>query len=124
MEIRRIECSSEIGEPGTPIYDAASGKLKPSERSRDNISNARADAVHMSMLQTDEASFMNEANQTHPLLFEPEIDYRCFNEIDIIGDLDRDDRGNVLLFLDERTQKSVFIDAKNNPINAYGYLID
>jgi hypothetical protein len=27
-------------------------------------------------LQTDEASFMNEANQTHPLLFEPEIDYR------------------------------------------------
>jgi hypothetical protein len=67
---------------------------------------------------------MNEANQTHPLFFEPNFDYRCFNEIDIVGDLDRDDRGNVLLFLDERTQKSVYIDAKNNPINAYGYLID
>lgn len=63
MDIRRIECSSEIGEPGTPIYDAASGKLKPSDNSRSNSANARADAVHMSMLQTDEASFI-DANQT------------------------------------------------------------
>lgn len=41
-----------------------------------------------------------------------------------MGDLDRDDRGNVLLFLDEATGKSVFVDAKYRPINMYGYLID
>jgi hypothetical protein len=58
------------------------------------------------------------------MFFDPEFDNRTFNEIDIIGDLDRDDRGNVLLFLDELTGKSVYVDAKNKPVNVYGYRID
>ena len=138
-----IECSSEIGQqpqtpivdedllqksisngvidnPATPLHQTASQKLK-TLNDRSNLDNT---AVHMSMLQTDEASFILDANQTHPLFFEPEIDHRSFNEIDIVGDLDRDERGNVLLFLDERTGKSVYVDAKNKPINAYGYRID
>ena len=93
-------------------YGAVSQKMKPdNDRStvHDNTSNNRA--AHMSMLQTDEASFVMDANTTHQMFFEPDIDYRAFNEIDIVGDLDRDERGNVLLFLDEATGKSVYIDA-------------
>ena len=73
------------------------------------------------MMNTDEASFMMNSGT---MFFEPQNDYRSFNEIDIVGDLDRDERGNVLLFLDETTGKSVFVDAKYRPINNYGYLID
>lgn len=78
----------------------------------------------MSMLQTDEASFILDPNQNHVMFFEPEFDNRNFNEIDIVGDLDRDDRGNILLFLDEITGKPVYVDAKNKPVNAYGYRLD
>ena len=45
------------------------------------------------------------------MFYEPDVDYRTFNEIDIVGDLDRDERGNVLLFLDEATGISVYVDA-------------
>ena len=98
--------------------------MKPDmDRSTVNDANSNNRAAHLSVLQTDENSFI-DANVTHQMFFEPEIDYRKFNEIDILGDLDRDERGNVLLFLDEATGKSVYFDAQFRPINAFGYLVD
>lgn len=52
-----------------------------------------------------------DANFSQQMFYEPDVDYRTFNEIDIVGDLDRDERGNVLLFLDEATCMSVYVDA-------------
>jgi hypothetical protein len=52
-----------------------------------------------------------DANFSQQMFYEPDVDYRTFNEIDIVGDLDRDERGNVLLFLDEATGMSVYVDA-------------
>ena len=102
----------------------ADQKVKPdNDRSTVNDANSNNRAAHLSVMQTDENSFI-DANVTNQMFFEPDVDYRKFNEIDILGELDRDDRGNVLLFLDEATGKSVYVDAKYRPINAFGYLVD
>jgi hypothetical protein len=75
-------------------------------------------AARLSLQQTADEASQNEA------AFESHVELRTFNEIDIIGDLDRDERGNVLLFLDEATGKSVLIDAQYRAVNIYGYLVD
>jgi len=99
--------------------------MKPeNDRSTVHDNTSYNKAAHMSMLQTDEASFVMDANFSQQMFFEPDFDYRTFNEIDIVGDLDRDERGNVLLFLDEATGMSVYVDAQNRAINAFGYLVD
>jgi hypothetical protein len=53
-------------------------------------------AVNRSMLDTEEASAIGSA-LNGSALNEDVDEYRSFNEIDIVGDLDRDDRGNLVL---------------------------
>ena len=69
------------------------------------------------MLETEEASAIGSA-----LNFMDDLDERrTFNEIDIIGDLDRDDRGNLVLTrFDGKTGQ----DRRGQAVNQYGYLID
>ena len=52
-----------------------------------------------------------------------EADRSEFNEIDIVGTLDRDERGNILVPTDENGNKRAF-DQEGRPINHYGYLIN
>ena len=53
-----------------------------------------------------------------------EFDRRDFNEIDILGSLDRDDKGNVIVPVDDATGNKRSFDREGRPINHYGYLID
>jgi len=46
---------------------------------------------------------------------------RMFNEIDIIGDLDRDNRGNLVLTRFDGSQGQ---DRRGRSVNQYGYMID
>ena len=49
---------------------------------------------------------------------------RDFNEIDILGNLGRDDKGNILVPTDEKTGSKRSFDRDGRPINHYGHLID
>lgn len=49
---------------------------------------------------------------------------REFNEIDVLGDLARDDRGNVIVPIDQKTGSKVTADKKGRAINQNGHLID
>ena len=49
---------------------------------------------------------------------------REFNEIDVLGDLARDDRGNVIVPVDQKTGGKVTSDRKGRAINQHGHLID
>lgn len=49
---------------------------------------------------------------------------RLFNEIDIMGDLERDDRGNISIPVDPKTKSKVSVDRQGRAINTNGYLID
>lgn len=51
----------------------------------------------------------------------PDASKRNFNENDILGDLDRDDKGNVLVLEDDNGK---YIDKKGQKINERGYLLD
>ena len=74
----------------------------------------------MSMLQTaDEASGLENS-----FIASVEYERRDFNEIDILGTLDRDDKGNVIVPIDEKTGSKRSYDKEGRPINQYGYLID
>lgn len=53
-------------------------------------------AVNRSMLDTEEASAIGSA-LNGSALNEDLDELRSFNEIDIVGDLERDDRGNLVL---------------------------
>jgi hypothetical protein len=48
-----------------------------------------------------------------------DLDYerRDFNEIDILGTLDRDDKGNIIVPVDENTGSKQSYDYKGRPIN-------
>lgn len=61
-----------------------------------------------------DASFINEN----------EFEKRDFNEIDILGSLNRDDKGNIIVPIDENTGSKRSFDNNGRPINHYGYLID
>ena len=57
----------------------------------------------------------------------PNADTRKFNECDIIGNLERDEKGNVIVGNtadDEDKTSNVFTDKSGNPTNQRGYLID
>lgn len=127
FELRGVK--SELGETKSPLALAEFASVTSAQKRKlqndgstahDGMSATRA--AHLSVLQTADEASLNEGQTT--TMFEPELDIRGFNEIDIVGDLDRDDRGNVLLFLDEATGKSVLIDAQYRPVNTYGYLVD
>ena len=51
----------------------------------------------------------------------PNAQLRDFNEHDVLGDLDRDDKGNLVVLEDKNGRKH---DKKRNPVNQRGYLID
>lgn len=48
-------------------------------------------------------------------------DMRTFNEHDILADLDRDDKGNVIVLQDQHGQ---YKDKRGQVTNQKGYLID
>jgi len=50
----------------------------------------------------------------------PEFKNRNFNECDILGDLDRDDKGNVVVL---QTEVGVPIDKQGRSVNERGYLV-
>jgi hypothetical protein len=52
----------------------------------------------------------------------PNADSRRFNECDIIGTLDRDEKGNVIA--GEADSQGKFKDLKGKPTNQRGYLVD
>ena len=54
----------------------------------------------------------------------PNADSRKFNENDILGDYDRDEKGNVILPEGEDAASGVFTDKHGNRTNQRGYLID
>jgi hypothetical protein len=51
----------------------------------------------------------------------PEADNRTFNENDILGEFDRDEKGAIIFNQDEDGN---FIDKRGRKINERGYLID
>jgi len=51
----------------------------------------------------------------------PNSDLRDFNEYDIIGDLDRDEKGNLVILEDKNGRRH---DKQRNPVNQRGYLMD
>lgn len=61
--------------------------------------------------------FRNKQNTNIP----PSAFQRTFNENEILGDLDRDEKGNVVVLEDKNGRKH---DKKRNPVNVKGYLID
>ena len=71
-------------------------------------------ATHrFSMLNTaDEASGFNNS-----MMQDLEFGRRDFNEIDIVGNLDRDDKGNVVVPLDDKTGGKSSVDKDGKPIN-------
>lgn len=78
--------------------------------------------MRMSALQTadDASGFDNSFVQPA----ESDTERREFNEIDILGSLDRDDKGNVIVPTDEKTGSKRSFDKDGRPINHYGHLID
>ena len=50
------------------------------------------------MMTADEASAMDNS-----MLQDMEFDGRTFNEIDVLGNLNRDDKGNIIVPTDEKT---------------------
>ena len=51
----------------------------------------------------------------------PNANLRTFNEHDVLGDLDRDDKGNVVVLEDKNGRKH---DKQRKPVNQRGYLTD
>lgn len=51
----------------------------------------------------------------------PDAAKRNFNENDILGDLDRDEKGNVIVLQDEGGN---YVDKQGRPVNERGYLLD
>ena len=69
-------------------------------------------------MTADEAS-LGENSILEPISF----DRHDFNEIDIFGTLDRDDKGNIIIPVDANGKKRAF-DQEGRPINHYGHLIN
>jgi len=61
------------------------------------------------------------SNIEKPIDAPPRADLRTFNENDILGELDRDERGNVVVLKDK---EGLHRDKVGNLINARGYLVD
>ena len=71
------------------------------------------------MLQTADEASLGENSTIETI----EADRSEFNEIDIVGTLDRDEKGNIIVPVDENGKKRAF-DQEGRPINHYGYLIN
>ena len=101
---------------GTPARSVKSGKDSnvpspvASGGGKHNIS---------AMLTADDASGLGDS-----FVMNVEFEKRDFNEIDILGTLDRDDKGNIIVPIDEKTGSKRSYDKEGRPINQYGYLVD
>ncbi len=51
----------------------------------------------------------------------PDSTKRNFNENDILGEFDRDEKGNIILLQDDTGQ---YIDKRGRRVNERGYLLD
>lgn len=69
-----------------------------------------------------EAGISKEPDMSHA----PDAERRNFNEIDIVGHVERDDKGNLIVEFgnDHDMDKSVYYDLNGQPINIKGYRID
>ena len=111
-----------VKKSGNTSAIASPKKSSPSRASQVVSPAPDGGPLHMSMLQTaDEASGFDNS-------FVQEVGFsvRDFNEIDIMGKLDRDEKGNIILPVDEKTggKPKRMYDQKGRLINQYGYLID
>jgi len=61
------------------------------------------------------------ADQPEPVNIPPYMNQRNFNECDILGDFDRDDKGNIIVLQDDEGNIQ---DKDGNPTNERGYLMD
>ena len=61
------------------------------------------------------------AKPKHPVTMPPDADARTFNVNDILGELDRDDRGNIVVLQDSQGNN---VDKMGNMTNIRGYLQD
>lgn len=93
---KRSAKSSQVISPG-----GASGKM--------NIS---------AMMTADGASALDGS-----FVMNTEFERRDFNEIDILGTLDRDEKGNIIVPVDPNTGSKVLKDKEGRPINQFGYLV-
>lgn len=64
---------------------------------------------------------IQDFNKKHPVQVPPNAEDRTFNVNDILGDLDRDDRGNIIVLQDSQGNN---LDKAGNPTNIRGYLTD
>lgn len=55
-----------------------------------------------------------QKGQDQLITIPPNAQLRTFNEHDVLGDLDRDDKGNVVVLEDKNGRKH---DKKRNPVN-------
>lgn len=60
-------------------------------------------------------------NLEKPIDAPPRADLRTFNENDILGDLERDEKGNVVVL---QHQSGVYKDRQGNLTNQRGYLVE
>ena len=94
---------------GTPARSVKSGKDSnvpspvASGGGKHNIS---------AMLTADDASGLGDS-----FVMNVEFEKRDFNEIDILGTLDRDDKGNIIVPIDEKTGSKRSYDKEGRPIN-------
>mmetsp|Transcript_11899 Transcript_11899/g.16169 ORF Transcript_11899/g.16169 Transcript_11899/m.16169 type:complete len:109 (+) Transcript_11899:2605-2931(+) len=90
----------------TPVRSVKSGKSS-------QVTSPVPNKMNMSMLQTaDEASGLENS-----FVLSVEYERRDFNEIDILGTLDRDDKGNIIVPTDEKTGSKRSFDKEGRPIN-------
>jgi hypothetical protein len=54
----------------------------------------------------------------------PSADLRNFNEIDIVGEVERDDKGTLIIEFDQNGTQEAHYDLKGQPISSKGYRID
>lgn len=95
-------------------------RLKPQGVKKSTHGSPDPDATHrMSLMNTadDISGFDNSYVQD-------DLDHRTFNEIDIMGNLERDDKGNVVVPTDSKTGSRTSVDRDGRPINHYGFLVD
>jgi hypothetical protein len=107
--------------PATPkqVIDAVSAKKSVSSSS--SVAASPVPGHHgLSIMNTaDEVSALDNS-----IVQDLEFDRRDFNEIDILGTLDRDEKGNIIVPIDENTGSKRSFDHQGRPINLYGYLVD
>jgi hypothetical protein len=80
-----------------------------------------SDADVMSTILDVNANVMQDFKNKQTASIPPSAFQRTFNEHEVLGDLDRDEKGNVVVLEDKNGRKH---DKKRNPVNVRGYLID